>query len=232
MIIFETLKNRVNRIGGTDVSAIMGKNEYMTREKVFKLKAGLIEDDFKGNKFTESGHLYESAVIKWYEKTTGEHVMDPVAEAENDLLPSHTFVHEKYPYIVGSPDGLVRLNSRYKVSPHDLGLAVSGIKWGFEAKVTHYFGKRKWDGLEYKMPESYYLQCQYYMMITGLDRWDLAVHHLTTADREIHRIDADPFLHQEMEQACIEFWSEVEKERKKTGFNENPRSGTGSSKSD
>ena len=231
MIIFEELKDRVNRIGGTDVSAIMGKNEYMTREKVFLLRSGQIEDDFKGNKYTESGHLYEPAVRSWYEQQTSETVMDPVDEAENDLLPSHTFVHEKYPYIVGSPDGLVRLNGRYKVSPHDLGLAVSGIKWGFEAKVTHYFGKRKWDGLEYKMPESYYLQCQYYMMITGLARWDLAVHHLTTADREIHRIDADPFLHVEMEQACIEFWSEVEEAREKTGFNEKPRSGASPSES-
>ena len=220
MIIFEDLKDRVNRIGGTDVSAIMGKNEYMTREKVFLLKSGQMVDDFKGNKFTESGHLYESAVIKWYEKETGESVMDPVHEAEQDLIPSHTFVHEKHPFIVGSPDGLVRLNSRDRVSPHKLGLSVLGIKWGFEAKVTHYFGKRKWDGLEYKMPESYYLQCQYYMMITGLDRWDLAVHHLTTADREIHTIKSDPFLHEEMLSACTEFWSEVEEARKKTGFNE------------
>lgn len=232
MIIFEPLKDRVNRIGGTDVSAIMGKNEYMSREKVFQLKTGQIEDDFKGNKYTESGHLYEPAVRGWYEKETGETVMDPVDEAEQDLLPSHTFVHPEYPFIVGSPDGLVRLNGRYRCENHKFGLMVSGIKWGFEAKVTHYFGKRKWDGLEHKMPESYYLQCQYYMMITGLTRWDLAVHHLTTADREIHRVDADPFLHQEMEEVCVEFWSEVEKQRKETGFDEKSRGGASAAKPD
>lgn len=226
VIIFENLQDRVNRIGGTDVSAIMGKNEYATREKIFLLKSGQIEDDFEGNKYTESGLLYESAVIKWYEYTAKESVMDPVYETEQDLLPSHTFVHPEYPFMVGSPDGLVRLNGRYKVSPHKLGLAVSGIKWGFEAKVTHYFGKKKWDNLEFKMPESYYLQCQYYMMITGIERWDLAVHHLTTADREIHRIDADIFLHEKMKAECLKFWSEVEEARKETGFDERSRRGT------
>jgi len=214
MILFVKPKERTQRIGGTDIAAILGVSEYKSRDKLKGEKSGRLSDDFKGNNFTESGLMYEDAVRKWYEKTSGEHVMDPVAEAENDLLPGHTFVHPEHDFLVGSPDGLVRLNSRYKVSPHPDGLVVSGIKWGWEAKVTHYFGKRKWDGLEKKMPENYWLQCQYYMMLTGLKRWDLSVHHLTTADRETHVIEADCFAHEEILEACIEFWKEVEDERK------------------
>ena len=210
MIIFTKPPERSLRIGGTDVAAIMGKSDYKTYEQVLNEKAGLAEDKFSGNKFTESGHIYEPAVVKWYEDQTGESVMRPEEEAKADLLPGHTFVHPDYPFLVGSPDGLVRLNCRYKVSPDTRGLMVSGIKWGFEAKVAHYFSKRKWDAFEHKMPESYWMQCQYYMLLTDLKRWDLAVHHLGTADREIHRIDADPFIQQEMLEACVNLWGAVE----------------------
>lgn len=216
MIIFTKPAERNLRIGGTDVSIIMGKNEYKTRDLLLGEKSGAIKDSFAGNKFTESGLLYESAVRKWYEEQEDEHVMDPASEAKDGLLPGHTFIHPEYDFLVGSPDGLVRLNTRYCVHPHKKGLAISGIKWGWEAKVAHFFSKKKWDGLEKKMPESYWLQCQYYMMLSGLDRWDLSVHHLATADRETHVIEADCFVHEEMLEACLDFWKDVEEKRKET----------------
>ena len=196
------------------MSIILGKPPYKNVETLTEEKLGRGEK-FTGNKYTESGHLYEQAVADWYESQTGEILMDPVAEAEDNLLPSHIFVHPEYRFLAGSPDRLVREKKRYSVEPHKDGLIVTGIKFGFEAKVAHYFSKKKWDGLEYKMPEEYRIQCQYYMMLCGLDRWDLAVHHLATADRDVHVLEADPFLHEEMLEKCLAYWKMLEELRER-----------------
>lgn len=223
MIIFTKPLDRNLRIGGTDVSTIIGKNEFAIKEHgsaeaaiedLLLIKSGQKEDTFKGNKFTESGLLFEDAVVKWYEQETGESVMVPPKEVEDDLLPGHTVVHPEYPFLVGSPDGLVRLNKRYSVENHPQGLRVGAIKWGFEAKTAHFFSKKKWDGLPNKVPEQYYIQCQYYMALTGLERWDLAVAHLGTADRDVHIFKSDPFLQEEMIMSSVAFWKKVDKARK------------------
>ena len=212
-ILFVKPIDRNERIGGTDVAGIMGLSQYKDREAVMLDKLGL-GPPFHGNKYTESGIMMEPVARKWYEKQTGEQVIDPVEEAEKDLLPGHVFRSKEYPFLVGSPDGLVRDTKRYTVENHKDGLLVSGIKWGWEGKTAHYFSKKKWDGLEHKMPEEYFIQVQFYMMISGLDRWDLTVLHLATADRETHILEACPFVHAEMMEAILPFREEW-KERKK-----------------
>ena len=213
-MLFVKPADRNYRIGGTDVAVILGKSPYKVREVLIEEKLGR-GDPFTGNKFTESGHLYEQVVADWYESQTGEVLVDPVEEAKKDLLPGHVFIHPEHKFLAASPDRLVRNKKRYNVESHADGLIVTGIKFGFEAKTAHFFSKKKWDGLEQKMPEEYVLECQFYMMLSGLDRWDLAVHHLGTADRDIHILEADPFLHEEMLEKCVAFWKELEELRER-----------------
>ena len=211
-IWFVYVKDRNERIGGTDVAGIMGLSQYKDREAVMLDKLGL-GPPFHGNKYTESGNLFEPLVRDWYQAGTGESVMDPVDEVKKDLLPGHVFRSKKHEFLVGSPDGLVLDPDKYTVKSNKEGSMVEGVKWGWEAKVAHYFSKKKWDGLEDKIPKEYVIQCQFYMMLSGLDRWDLSVFHLGTADRESHTLEACPFIHAEMMDAVIPFREEWEQRR-------------------
>ena len=49
------LINRDKYIGGSDISAIMGISPFKTRWEVLQEKAGLLESEFTGNKYTEYG---------------------------------------------------------------------------------------------------------------------------------------------------------------------------------
>merc|ERR1711969_195803 len=93
----------------------------------------------------EWGLRLEDPVATKYADFNNESLVDPVEETKRDLLPGHTLIHPEHNFLVGSPDRLVRQNSRYKVKNHPLGLEVTGIKHGLEIKTAYYFSVKKWD---------------------------------------------------------------------------------------
>lgn len=56
------LKDRDKFIGGSEISTILGINKFNTRWDLLKLKAGYIENEFEGNKYTEYGDIMESKI--------------------------------------------------------------------------------------------------------------------------------------------------------------------------
>jgi putative phage-type endonuclease len=54
--------DRDKYIGGSDISVIMGISTFKTRWDLLLEKAGLKENEFKGNKFTEYGHVMEPEI--------------------------------------------------------------------------------------------------------------------------------------------------------------------------
>ena len=56
------LTDREKYIGGSEISTILGINPFMTRWKLLQLKAGLIEDEFEGNEYTEYGDIMEPKI--------------------------------------------------------------------------------------------------------------------------------------------------------------------------
>ena len=97
---------------------------------------------------------------------------------------------DDYPYIRASVDRMV-----------------VGENAGLECKTCNGFAAKEWEDDE--VPAAYYVQCQHYMMVTGCERWYIAVliggNHFVW--KEIPRNDKEIDL---LFQAETEFWHKVQ----------------------
>ncbi len=59
---FDVTIDRDKYIGGSDIPAIMGISPFKKRYDLLLEKAGLVTDDFKGNKYTEYGNVLEPQI--------------------------------------------------------------------------------------------------------------------------------------------------------------------------
>ena len=69
---FDVSEDRSKYIGGSDIPAIMGLSTFKRRWDLLLEKAGLKEDTFKGNVFTEYGHIMEEKIrdyVNQFEET-------------------------------------------------------------------------------------------------------------------------------------------------------------------
>ena len=216
---------RAERIGGTTVSAIMGRNPWQTREKA--LQYHLNPAPLKDNRYMEWGRRLEGPVAEAYADKNDVTLIDLVEEEANGLLCGHTIRHPEVPYLIGSPDRLVLKPglTRYKVTEKisdDLMKIGGGIAYGLEIKTSSAWKAKDWNDT---IPEHYLIQAQFYMMVTGLDRWDFAVliggngyrdpwHNGDEKGEYSHfSVKADLMLHQDMIDAAADFWEEVQSER-------------------
>lgn len=60
--MYDVTIDRDKYIGGSDIAVIMGISSFNTRWGLLQEKAGLIENDFKGNKYTEYGKILEPQI--------------------------------------------------------------------------------------------------------------------------------------------------------------------------
>lgn len=65
-------ENRDKYIGGSDIPAILGICPYKTRWELLQEKAGIIESDFTGNKYTEYGNNMEDIIREYVVEKTGK----------------------------------------------------------------------------------------------------------------------------------------------------------------
>ena len=90
-------ENREKYIGGSDIPIIMGISPFKTRYELLLEKAGLKEDDFEGNAYTEYGDMMEEKIRNFINKkyninfVEGKHVIDDIrchtdGEDENAIL--------------------------------------------------------------------------------------------------------------------------------------------------
>lgn len=82
-------KDRDKYIGGSDIPAIMGISPFKTRFELLQFKAGIINDDFHGNEYTEYGNKMESA-IRDYVNANCEYLFeeDKLILKDSDILPT------------------------------------------------------------------------------------------------------------------------------------------------
>ena len=59
---YDVTINRNDFIGGSDIPVIMGISTFKTRYELLLEKAGIKENDFTGNKYTEYGHIIEPKI--------------------------------------------------------------------------------------------------------------------------------------------------------------------------
>lgn len=139
------LEHRRRSIGGSDASAILGMNSYSSPYTVWAEKLGKLPPK-EDNEAMRLGRDLEDYVAKRFTEATGKKV-----RRENNII-----VNPKYPFAHANVDRMV-----------------VGEDAGFEAKTTSILNLKKFKNGEY--PDTYYVQCVHYLMVTGAKRWYLGV---------------------------------------------------------
>ena len=141
----EWLEYRRKSIGGSDAASILGLNPYSSPYSVWADKLGLLPEK-EDSEAMRLGRDLEDYVAKRFTEATGKKV-----RRENHIL-----INPDYPFAHANVDRVI-----------------IGEDAGLECKTTSTLNLKRFKNGEF--PETYYVQCVHYMMITGAKRWYLAV---------------------------------------------------------
>ena len=141
----EWLEERKKSLGGSDIGAVLGMNEYSSPYTVWAEKTGKLPP-FEGNEWTRLGNDLEGYVAQRFSEASGLKVVNDTATWRND----------KYPHLHANIDR-----------------RVVGMKAGVECKLTSEFNVKKYQNGEF--PDRFYAQCVAYLCVTEFDRWYLVV---------------------------------------------------------
>lgn len=174
------LKAREKGIGGSDAAAIVGLSKWKSAFALWSEKTGRIEpEDISDKEVVYWGTQLEEMVAREFCKRTGKKVKK-----------QGLYRNKKHPFMLASVDRMI-----------------IGEQAGLECKTTSAYKVKDWEGDN--LPDSYYIQCQHYMMVTGLPKWYIAV--LIGGNqfvwKEIPRNEEDI---EALRQAEINFWIMVE----------------------
>lgn len=150
----EWLKLRASGIGGSDAGAIMGLNKYATPLSVYFAKKDLAVQE--GSKAAEWGNILEDPIRQKAREELGIQI---------ETVPG-MFTNKEHDFMNANFDGLVFVEGEKEIA----GSVVSGLG-GHEIKTS-----RTGDGFTTdEIPDSYYVQVQHYMAVTGLTFFVLTV---------------------------------------------------------
>lgn len=146
----EWLKARNNGVGGSEVGAICGVNNWSSGRQVYFRKIGQFQDETEPNAAAKDrmhfGHVLEPVVAQEFElRNPGLHCV------EADC----TFKSNQFPFLLANVDRFVCDDSG----------DIVGI---LECKTANEMMNDEWNAGE--VPISYYYQVQHYMFITGIHR--------------------------------------------------------------
>lgn len=172
----EWLKERKKGIGGSDAAAILGMNRYRSAFDVYADKLD-IAPETPDNEAMKQGRDLEEYVAKRFSEATGKKV-----RRENAIL----------------------FNPAYPFARANIDRAVIGEKAGLECKTTSVLNLKRYKNGDF--PEEYYVQCMHYLMVTGFERWYLAVLVFGT-DFKVFTIDRDEGEIEALANAEKNFWN-------------------------
>ena len=182
---------RTKSLGGSDVGVVLGLSKYRSAVDVWMEKTGK-EIAVKDSLPLRFGQFAEEFVASEYALATGL------------LLASHdaAVIHPEYQYMHGHIDRFV-LNGDTPLIGEDGRITASRI---LECKTANPFAQSEWgEAGSDQVPLSYLVQCVWYMMLTNIDRTDLAVLFGNT-DFRIYKITRDLELEQMVMERAIGFW--------------------------
>lgn len=174
------LEERRTGITGTDIAAICGLNKYRNAFNVWKDKLGQ-EPPIPENDKMLWGRLQEDLIAQFYSTKHGVALIDP---GRYTLMR-----HPEIPYVVGTPDRLF----------HD-DKQLLEIKTG-SARTSKEWGEQGTDSI----PESYLIQVQWYLLLTGRTVGHVAV-KLDSYDYREYKVDRNDKLISKLKSIAAEFW--------------------------
>lgn len=179
-------------LGGSEAGTVLGLNKYQTAWDLWSIKTGRAQPpDLSGNMAVKMGHMLEQTVADLYAETTGKTVRRSNIH--------HT--HKEKPWLVGNLDRVVVGEKRGLECKTASSFAAKG-KFG---KGNQYSPEGELVILCDEVPDTYLVQVQHYMAVTGLEVFDLAV-LIDGRDFRIYTIGRNEELIAELESQLTEFW--------------------------
>ena len=143
----EWMNLRATTIGGSDAAAILGLNPYKSLYALWAEKTGkVIPEDVSQKEAVRLGTDLEDYVAHRFMEATGKKVRRENATIFRDDMP---YAHANYDRLI------------------------VGERAGLEIKTCNALHLSKFKNGEF--PANYYCQCCHYLLVSGLDRWFLAV---------------------------------------------------------
>lgn len=199
----EWLSNR-SRIGGSDASAIVGMNPYMSNIELWQIKTGQAEqEDISEKPFVKYGTQAEMHLRGLFRLDFPEY---NVEYTENNM-----WLNDKYPFAHASLDGWLTDKD--------------GRKGIFEIKTTNILQSMQKEKWNQRIPDNYYIQLLHYFMVTEFDFAVLKAQlksefngeiYLQTKHYHIERSEVESDI-EYLESSEKEFWKQVQ-ERKRPGL--------------
>ena len=197
----EWLKHRMQGIGGSEISAVVGLNPYMSNVDLWELKTGAVEpEDISDKPYIKYGTQAEPLLRDLFKLDFPQY---EVFYEENN-----SFRNSKYPWALASLDGWLRdENGRVGV---------------WECKTTNILQSMQKEKWNHQIPSNYYCQVLFYMAVIEADFAILkaqlktefeGVPYLQTRHYFIERADVQEDMDYLMEKGA-EFWESVKNKEK------------------
>lgn len=175
----EWLEHRRKTIGGSEAACILGLNPWTSPYAVWAEKLGKLPPR-DDNEAMRQGRDLEFYVAQRFTEETGKKV-----RRENNIL-----VNPDYPFAHANVDRMI-----------------VGEDAGLECKTTSTLNLKNFKNGAF--PDTYYVQCVHYMMVTGCKKWYLAVLVLNKAFM-VFEIERDEAEIEALARSEADFWKLVE----------------------
>lgn len=175
----EWLQHRQKSIGGSDAPSIIGLNPWSSPYTVWADKLGKLPPK-EDNEAMRQGRDLEFYVADRFCEATGKKV-----RRENNIL-----INPDFPFAHANVDRMV-----------------IGEDAGLECKTTSVLNVKNFKNGAF--PDTYYVQCVHYMMVTGCKKWYLAVLVLNK-EFMVFEIERDEEEIEALAKSEEEFWKLVE----------------------
>lgn len=151
------LENRKNGIGGSEISAVVGLNPYMSNIDLWERKTGRKEaEDISEKSYVKYGTQAEPHLRELFKLDFPQYKVDYV---ENN-----SFVNDKYPWAKASLDGW--LEERITIDDSTEVVVRKGI---LEIKTTEILNSTSREKWKNQIPQNYYCQVLFYMAVLEAD---------------------------------------------------------------
>ena len=154
MVTMQVLQNREDwlkhrtKIGGSDASAILGKNPYKTNVELWKDKAfHLMPEDISDKPYVKYGTEAEKYLRELFKMDYPQYEM---FYEENNM-----WTNDAYPFAHASLDGWLKDEA--------------GRMGVWECKTTNILQSRQKEKWDHRLPENYYIQILHYLMVTEFE---------------------------------------------------------------
>ena len=154
MVTMQVLPNREDwlkhrtKIGGSDASAILGKNPYKTNVELWKDKAfHLMPEDISDKPYVKYGTEAEKYLRELFKMDYPQYEM---FYEENNM-----WTNDAYPFAHASLDGWLKDEA--------------GRMGVWECKTTNILQSRQKEKWDHRLPENYYIQILHYLMVTEIE---------------------------------------------------------------